>query len=655
MMFFIMTVLLLLWVFDVYVMQPKLAKLDAIEAAKEASKDPEALEPLDDMRETKETLPVEKALAASKRISLENDHVSGSINLTGGRIDDLRLNNYYQSLDQKNPVSLLRPKETRAPYYTEFGWVPEDTNIPVPGPETQWEIKGSDDTVKLTPDTPVTLQWENGKGLIFERTLSLDQDFLFTVEQKILNNSNTTIRLHPYSLISRHGIPDNIENIWILHEGPIAFFNKELHQRSYDDLQEAKAPFSKPGTDGWAGITDKYWMVSFLPDQEAPKTYRFLHVPPKQASQVGRSLGGPQSAAKPRFQVDMLGDVYVAGPGEEITYQNRVFAGAKKVTLIEEYEENLEVTNFDLAVDFGWFYFITKPFFHAIHFFFELTGNFGVAIILFTCVLRLLVFPLANTSYKSFAKMKKLSPQIAEIREQYGDDKKQMQQALVKLYEKEKVNPLAGCFPILIQIPIFFSLYKVLYITIEMRHAPFFGWIQDLSAPDPTSLFNLFGLLPYGVPEFLQIGVWPCLMFVTLMIQQRLNPPPPDPTQRQIMMIFPFIITFIMAQFPAGLVVYWTTSAALAIIQQMIIMHNMGVEIHLFQRSKVDQELEDTVEQGYDPRGEMIVHDVEEAFGWEDENPESGENSKKSNADSNGNNDPEAPVSKPKPKKKRKK
>lgn len=651
MMFFIITVLLLLWVFDVYVMQPKLAKLETIEAAKQAAKNPENLKPLSDMREKKEVLPLEKALATTKRVPLENDHLSGSINLTGGRIDDLSLSNYYKTLEKKEPVSLLSPKETRAPYYTEFGWVPEDTNIPVPGPETQWEVKDPSNNVKLTPENPVTLRWENGQGLTFEKIISLDKDFLFTVEQRVLNNTGSTVRLHPYSLISRHGIPENIENIWILHEGPIAYFNKELHQRSYSDLQDLKAPFSKPATDGWAGITDKYWMVSFLPEQKEPKTYRFLHIPPKQNTQSGR-LGGPQSAAKPRYQVDMLGDMHVAGPGEQMTYKNRIFAGAKTVGLIEEYEKELNVPHFDLAVDFGWFYFITKPFFQAIHFFFELTGNFGVAIILFTCVLRLLVFPLANTSYKSFAKMKKLSPKIAEIREQYGNDKKQMQQALVKLYEKEKVNPLAGCFPILIQIPIFFSLYKVLYITIEMRHAPFFGWIQDLSAPDPTSLFNLFGLLPYGVPEFLQIGVWPCLMFVTLMIQQRLNPPPPDPTQRQIMMVFPFIITYIMALFPAGLVVYWTTSAALAIVQQLIIMRNMGVETHLFKRSKTDQELENSVEQGYDPRGEMIVHDVEEALGLEDDSSAKPEGSK---ADSDEDSDQETTVSKPKPKKKRKK
>lgn len=634
MMMFVLAVLALLFLFDSYIMQPKLQRLQQAEDARrllEGGADPNLLL-------SQAQLPGEDPSAAISsgkpittqgaqgagvsavapaqniRIPIVNKELTGSLNLTGARLDDLRLNNYYETLKKETPITLLAPSHSKRPYYNEFGWVAQSPDLNLPKATTNWSLYapgGDAKDARLTPDHPVTLRWDNGQGLIFERIISIDEDFLFTVEQRILNRSDRTIRLHPYALISRRGTPQDLQNIWILHEGPIAYLDKKLHQASYDDLLEARAPQSYTGRNGWAGITDKYWMVTLIPDQESQKTFRF----------VQSRVGGEGSRSLPllssnRFQTDILGDVHVIGPGESTTHQTHLFAGAKKVNLIEAYEDKLNIPHFDLSVDFGWFYFITKPFFHAISFFFELTGNFGVAIILFTIALRLLVFPLANTSYKSFAKMKQISPQIMELRESCKDDKRRLQQELVKLYQKEKVNPLAGCFPILVQIPIFFSLYKVLFIALEMRHAPFFGWIQDLSVADPTSLFNLFGLLPYEVPGILLIGVWPCLMLVTLLVQQRLNPPPPDPMQRQIMMMFPFIMTYIMAQFAAGLVIYWTVSAMLAIVQQYVIMRRMGVEVHLFKRSAAEEKIDDMVAhgQGAMPEAEMIAEDVQHAL-----------------------------------------
>lgn len=636
MMVFIAVVLALLFVFDAYVMQPKIKRLEAIEAAKNASvltsnQGRAAFENGAGQNNTILSLP--DALAKDARLALKNDHISGSINLTGGRIDDLYFEDYFETLAKENRVHLLEPSSTKSPYYVEYGWIPQDSKIATPNSKSQWQIKPGTPSI-LTPQSPVTLIWDNGQNVIFERQISLDEDFLFSIRQNVINQSDATIRLHPFSLISRHGIPDDLQNAWVLHEGPIAYFNKELHQKTYKNLLKKKNEVQQSADNGWAGITDKYWMVTLIPDQNDQKTYRFIQNP--------APTSHPGLTPTPRFQVDVLGTQYTAGPGETISYDSRLFAGAKKVGLIEKYESQYGIPHFDLTVDFGWFYFITKPFFHAIKFFFDLTGNFGVAIVLFTFVLRLFVFPLANTSYKSFAKMKKISPQILELRENCKDDRARMQQELVKLYQKEKVNPLAGCFPILIQIPIFFSLYKVLFITLEMRHAPFFGWVQDLSAADPTSILNLFGLLPYDAPSFLQIGIWPCLMLITMVIQQRLSPPPPDPIQRRMMLLFPFFLTYIMAQFPAGLVVYWTVSAMLAIIQQYVIMRRMNVPVHLFTRSKEEEKIDDMVASGQSahPQAQMVVDMVDDAMVQDHEDGE--------------NTSPPKKVSKPKPKKSKK-
>ena len=623
-MLFAIAVLILLFAFDAYVMQPKLQKLDQAQRTKsEANKNGVSAQTA-----SNKTTPPSKQdiLQATERIDVYNGKLDGSLNLTGARLDDLKLSEYYKTLKQKDPVDLLNPRDTKHPYYAEFGWVAKQSDIKVPGPKSQWQIANGSE---LTPDSPVTLVWDNGQGITFEKRILIDEDYLFTVEQKIINRTDRELTFHPFALVSRHGLPQELLGSWILHEGPIAYFDKELHQRSYKALSDDREPYKKSAGDGWIGITDKYWMVSLLPDQFQKKTYRFVHQPPKTPSD------------KPRYQVDMLGSQHTVGPQGTVSYTNHLFAGAKEVILLEEYEEQLGVPHFDLAVDFGWLYFITKPIFHVLHYFFTLTGNFGIAIILLTVCLRLAVFPLANTSYKSFARLKQISPQIVELRDQYKDNKQALQQELVKLYEREKVNPLAGCFPILIQIPIFFSLYKVLYITIEMRHAPFFGWIQDLSVPDPTSVFNAFGLLPYDVPGFLQIGIWPCLMLLTLLVQQRLNPPPQDPIQQQMLMFFPFVITYVMAKFAAGLVVYWTLSAMLAIVQQYIIMRRMGVEVHLFKRSKDEEKLDEMVAEGPDvhPAAEMISEDIEKTVfdGEEDQNDEKAKK-----------------ISKPKPKKSKK-
>ena len=633
---FVVVVLALLVAFDNYVMQPKFEKMRQAQDA-EFKKKADALankDALESEGSGTSGQSEEAQLKAMPRLSIQSEKLEGSINLLGGQIDDLRLTQYYKTLEQKEPVELLHPKNAAHPFYVEFGWVPKSEDVKTPDKKTQWKIEGESkaalDNIALTPQNPITLIWDNGQGLVFKRKISLDENYLFTIEQKIINSSEKSYAFHPYALISRHGLPEELQNIFILHEGPIAYFNQELFEYSYKDLRGSKETFRKSARDGWIGITDKYWMTALLPDQKEQKTYRFVH---KNTGNIGD---------KPRFQVDMMAGSRMLSPGGVVSYENHLFAGAKKIDILESYEESLNIPHFDLAVDFGWFYFITKPFFQALNYLFKLTGNFGIAIILFTIFLRALVFPLANKSYKSFARLKQISPKIMELRDQYKDDKQQLQQELVKLYGREKVNPLAGCFPILIQIPIFFSLYKVLFITIEMRHAPFFGWINDLSAPDPTSIFNLFGLLPFGVPGFLQIGVWPCLMLVALLAQQRLNPPPQDPMQRQIMMIFPFVITFIMSRFAAGLVVYWSVSAMLAIVQQYIIMRRMGVEVHLFKRSKQEQELDEAVEQGPDihPGVEYAEEQFEEAMFDDDE--------------STGENKPQKPVSRPKPKKKKK-
>ncbi|WP_448202738.1 membrane protein insertase YidC [Azospirillum sp. sgz302134] len=498
-------------------------------------------------------------LAAGTRVKIDTPALHGSVNLIGARIDDLTLADYHETTDPKSPeIVLLAPAGTHDAYYAEFGWVPEDKSQPVPGADTKWTAAGQ----TLSPDKPLTLTWDNGKGLVFERTIAVDKNFMFTVTQKVRNTGSAPVRLLPYSLVSRAGTP-HTSGYYILHEGPLGVFNGKLNEHKYDELKKASAPISAPTTGGWIGITDKYWLVSLVPDQKEELTARFLYT---------------AAGATDRYQVDTLGQAVEVAPGATVEQTNRLFAGAKQVRLLDEYSDKLGITNFDLAIDFGWFYFLTKPFFYALDLLGRLFGNFGIAILVFTVIVKAAFFPLANKSYHAMAKMKKLQPKMQEMRERFGDDKVRLNQEMMALYKREKVSPVSGCLPILIQIPVFFSLYKVLFVTIEMRHAPFFGWIHDLSAPDPTTIFNLFGLIPWNPPQMLMLGLWPIIMGITMYFQQKLNPAPPDPVQQKVFQFLPIVFTFMLASFPAGLVIYWAWNNTLSIIQQTIIMRQDGVK-----------------------------------------------------------------------------
>jgi YidC/Oxa1 family membrane protein insertase len=504
--------------------------------------------------------PRAEVLAATDRVRVEGARVHGSIAAVGGRLDDLTLADYHETVDPSSPeVTLLSPAGAPHPYYADFGWVAAGGGSPaLPGPDTRWTVQGG----PLTPDTPVTLSWDNGQGLVFERVVAVDRNYMFTVTQRVRNQSGAPVTLHPYGLVSRQGTPAT-SGYYILHEGPLGVIDGTLREIDYSDLQQ-QPPREYDTTGGWLGITDKYWLVSLVPAQDQPVKARFVH---------------SQRDGQDRYQVDTLGPALTVQPGASGEYTSRVFAGAKEVRLLDAYAEQLGITNFDLAVDFGWFYFLTKPFFYALDYLARLIGNFGVAILVFTVFIKAVFFPLANKSYRSMSRMKALQPQMKELQEKYADNRERMSQELMALYRKEKVNPVSGCLPIVIQIPVFFALYKVLFVTIEMRHAPFFGWIQDLSAPDPTSIWNLFGLLPWGPgPAMIALGVWPIIMGITMWLQQKLNPAPPDPIQARVFMMLPILFTFMLAAFPAGLVIYWAWNNLLSIAQQWLIMRRMGVK-----------------------------------------------------------------------------
>ena len=503
---------------------------------------------------------VSEQTASNLRIKVVTPRVTGTINRVGARLDDVSLVDYRETVDPKSAeIVVLAPAGTAHPYYAEFGWVPAEAGTAVPNTETVWSA--SADT--LTPDKPVTLTWDNGHGLVFERVIAIDRNYMFQVTDRVRNAGDHEVTLLPYGLVSRHGTPQT-SGYYILQEGPIGFLDGKLKEVKYKDLKEKNA-IEQSTTGGWIGITDKYWLVSLVPDQQKQMNTRFLY----------NSVRGED-----RYQVDMLGEGMSAKPGDTIESKTRLFAGAKEVKLLDAYVDNLGIQKFDLAVDFGWFYFLTKPFFYLLSFLHGLIGNFGVAILVFTVLVKLVVFPLANQSYRSMSKMKQLQPQITAIRERCGEDKERMNKEMMELYKREKANPLAGCLPIFIQIPIFFALYKVLFVTIEMRHAPFFGWVHDLSAPDPTTIFNLFGLLPFTPPTFFMIGVWPLLMGFTMWFQQKLNPAPPDPVQQKVFAALPFVFTFMLAAFPAGLVIYWAWNNLLSIAQQWVIMRSMGVKVN---------------------------------------------------------------------------
>ena len=503
----------------------------------------------------------------TQRVQIDTPSVIGSINVQGARIDDLTLRRYRQQVDDDSPrIDLLSPEGSKSSYYADFGWAnAARAGLALPDGSSTWQV---DSGGPLTPDNPVTLTWSNGAGLTFKRTFSVDDNFMFTVEQTVVNETGEPVSLAPYGLVNRRGTPDTL-GYYILHEGPIGVFNDTLDEVDYDDVQE-DGPLSYQTTGGWIGITDKYWLVSLVPDQDKAVDARFIH---------NQADGGVA-----KYQADVLYDSLQIQPGESASSTQRLFAGAKEVSLLDGYSEQYGIPHFDKAVDFGWFYFLTKPIFQALHFFALMTGNFGVAILILVVILKILLFPLANKSYRSMAKMRNLQPEMMKLRERFGDDKQRLNQEMMALYKREGANPASGCLPILLQIPIFFALYKVLFVTIEMRHAPFVGYLQDLSAKDPTSILNLFGVLPWGVPELgplniLNIGFLPLIMGISMYGQQMLNPQPADPMQQRIFQLLPVVFTFILAQFPAGLVLYWTSNNIFTIAQQYIIMKRAGMQI----------------------------------------------------------------------------
>jgi YidC/Oxa1 family membrane protein insertase len=515
------------------------------------------------------------AIAASPRVPIATDSLQGSIALKGGRIDDLALVKFRETVDPKSPpIVLLSPSGAPEPFYAEFGWTnAAGANVAVPTADTVWKQEGSG---TLSVGKPVTLTFDNGQGLQFRRTITVDDKYLFTVKDEVANKGDKPVALYPFALISRHGTPHTL-GYYILHEGLIGKFgdagSKEV---TYKDIEDKKIN-NFDATNAWLGITDKYWAAVLLPQTDAHVLANF------KADTVGTVK---------RYQTDYLLDARTIAPGATATADARLFAGAKEVRVVNDYESKLGLNHFDLLIDWGWFYFITKPLFFVIDYIYHVVGNFGVAILLVTVLIKGIFFPLASKSYASMAKMKAVQPQMTALRERYKDDKAKQQQELMELYKKEKINPLAGCLPIAVQIPVFFSLYKVLFVTIEMRHAPFFGWIHDLSAPDPTNVFNLFGLIPFDpttlpvVGSFLHLGLWAIIMGITMWAQMKLNPAPPDPTQAMIFNWMPLIFTFMLASFPAGLVIYWAWNNTLSVAQQSIIMRKHGAKIELFDNIK---------------------------------------------------------------------
>jgi YidC/Oxa1 family membrane protein insertase len=524
-----------------------------------------------------------QALDASSRIAIETPTLKGSITLKGARIDDLSLLQYRETIDPKSPpVVLLSPARSPNAYFAQFGWLPpEGASIKLPGNDTDWRQEGSG---PLGVGRPVTLVYDNGEGLEFRRTISVDDKYLFTIEDKVVNKGTAPVVLYPYALVTRYGTPQTL-GYYILHEGLIGvlpegqssvFGNKDLKELSYSDIEKAKQVTYK-ATNGWLGITDKYWAATLIPDTKA---------------EIQAQFRMDQAGAQKVYEANYRGSPITIQPGATGGTFTRLFAGAKEVAIVDGYNDQLHLKLFDRLIDWGWFFYITKPMFYSIDWLFQLVKNFGVAILLVTLIIKIIFLPLANKAYASMAKMKAVQPQMVAIRERYPDDKMKQQQELMDLYKKEKINPLAGCLPILIQVPVFFALYKVLFISIEMRHAPFFGWIKDLSAPDPTTIFNLFGLIPWDpsvvplIGPFLMLGIWPIIMGITMWMQMKLNPPPPDPTQQMIFDWMPVIFTFMLAGFSAGLVIYWAWNNTLSVLQQSYIMRRHGTKIELWDNLK---------------------------------------------------------------------
>ncbi|MFI5014173.1 MAG: membrane protein insertase YidC [Hyphomicrobiales bacterium] len=504
----------------------------------------------------------EEALKASPRIAIHNSHLAGTIALKGARIDDLTLTSYRETPDPGSPnIMLFSPSRTPGAFYAEFGILPGAQSGDMPNGDTLWQASGD----QLTPTTPVTLTWTNPQGVEFKREIAVDDDYMFSVTETVTNRAAQPLSVFPYAAVVRQGTPQ-VAGYYVLHEGLVGYVGDAgLQEWTYAKLDKEGVK-SYSGTGGFVGITDKYWAAAVIPDQTKPYDARFV------ATTTGAKA----------YQADLREGELSVAPGASASTSSKLFAGAKVVQLVDNYEKNLGIRSFDLIIDWGWFYFITKPLFKVIDYFYKVLGNFGLAILLVTVLLKGLFFPLANKSYASMAKMKAVQPQLKELQERYKEDKPKLQQEMMALYKKEKINPVAGCWPMLIQIPVFFALYKVIFTTIEMRQAPFFGWIKDLSAPDPTSVFNLFGLIPFTPPHILMLGAWPLIMGVTMFVQMKMNPEPPDPAQKMMFTWMPVIFTFMLGSFPAGLVIYWSWNNLLSVTQQGFIMKRHGVKIELW-------------------------------------------------------------------------
>ena len=506
-------------------------------------------------KEIKNEITRNDVINKTNRVKIENENIKGSLSLQGAVIDDITFKNYKETLNSENNVTFLNPKNSSQEYFIETGWASDGSEkIKLPMIDTIWKIKGNS---VLTPNNPVTLEWNNGDNLIFTKKIELDDKFLFRITQSIKNKSNKSYQFYPYAQITKKGKPDGMQ-IYILHEGFLGVFGEELKEEDYDDIDKEK--FTINSSKGWLGITDKYWLTAIVPEKGKEFKAEFVSKDQKYRANY------------------IIKEASILNPGSSITNKIDTFVAAKEVAVIDNYAEKLNIEKFDLAIDWGWFYFFTKPLFFVIDYFFKLTGNFGWAIVIITALVRLIFFPLANYSFKSMAKMKILQPEMIRLKELHKGDKVKLQQEMMALYKREKVNPISGCLPVLIQIPFFFAIYKMLYVTLEMRHQPFFGWIKDLSERDPTSVFNLFGLIPWDPPTFLMIGAWPILMGLSMWVQQKLNPTPPDPIQAKIFMFFPIFLTIILAPFPSGLVVYWTVNNILTIAQQWVIMRGTKVK-----------------------------------------------------------------------------
>lgn len=562
--------LLILFGYHYFVERPRIEAMQAREAAQQEAQAEKVLDTniVSQQDAADQVYSRDEIVERGGRLMIKNEKVEGSMPLSGIRIDDIRLLDHYETVERVKPVALFAPSGTEKPYYAEFGFISDDNAMNLPSEDTQWQVVSNSDT--LGTDQPVTLQWDNGQGVTFERTIELDKYYLFTITDRVINTSDETVTVYPYQLLSRKGLPKDFVDFFILHQGPISFSGGELEELSYDDLEDTQE-FNNTG--GWVGFTDKYWFASIIPPEGEAYKARFIKT-------------GPEDEQQARYQADVLMGAMIIPPNGADEASYRMFAGEKKLDVLDSYDDQPGLRNIDLSIDFGIWAIITKPIYLALNFLSELFGHVAWGIIVLTVLIRLALYPLNSKSFRSMAAMKKISPKLKEIQEQHKGDTQTMQLKIMELYQREKVNPFSGCWPMLLQIPIFFALYKVVMLDIDMRHAPFPGWIEDMSVMDPTSIFNLFGLLPYDVPGVLMIGAWPVLMAMTMAGQRRLNPPPSDPVQAKVMAFMPWFFMIILAKFAAGLVIYWTWSNFLGLLQQYVIMRREGVDVSLIKGYK---------------------------------------------------------------------